>query len=149
MVPLCTDNAAMTKMMLCPVVALLTTCPLAGVLVVAAERDTSYRPTRSAPPKSWDAETERIFAEDPLGLLKGPRPSIGLRPGPTGNGTPEGGPRPDGGASGFAWSQVVSADTVVDEIKAYRTQVAPELRTEGAFKSGIRSAELETKFHQT
>jgi len=104
-------------------------------LTAPEQRDTKNRPTRSMPPKSWDAETERIFADGPFDLLKGERPSIGSSgKSPSGNNGKPG--STTGGNGPFAWSDVISAESIADEIKSYRLDVSKNVRTPSAFKGG-------------
>lgn len=98
-------------------------------------RDTKNRPTRSMPPKSWDAETERIFADGPFDLLKGERPSVGSSKGSSSGNNGKLGPA-TGGNGQFAWSDVISAESIADEIKSYRLDVSKNVRTPSAFKGG-------------
>ena len=116
------------------VTILLAAVAVAGLHAVGEQRDLSQRPTRSLPPKSWDSETERIFSQRPAALLKGVRPRIGS-PGtlPDDGGPTATDPEPSGG---FAWSALISAATVTDEIKAYRLSIAENVVNPGVFKGG-------------
>ncbi|MCE9544395.1 MAG: cytochrome c [Planctomycetia bacterium] len=90
-------------------------------------------PHQSLPPKQWDKKTLSRFPEDPLGRLKGPRPSLrGSKPVSTG-GTSGGVAAPDGK---FAWSKIISAETVANEIKSSPLELADAVKNAGVFKAG-------------
>ncbi|MDA1278135.1 MAG: cytochrome c [Verrucomicrobia bacterium] len=100
-----------------------------------ATRDRTYKPTRSLPPATWDAETERLFTADPFKIVRGERPRGGAAGAPTGpNVDPDGPPGPTNGS--FAWSAIISADTVTDEIKSRLPELAQNVQTAGAFRDG-------------
>jgi hypothetical protein len=100
---------------------------------------------RAAPPKFNTAEVEQIFFTDARKMLVGPRPTSATAsksPAPS-NGapstTPETGPKPAAGTS--AWSGLVSAETLIDEINVYPPLLAAVVKTPSQFKgNGARNA---------
>jgi hypothetical protein len=117
----------------------LTACLLAQMLVLLCVLPTlaDRKLTRSRAPKSWDPETERLFEANPLDLLKGPRPNAGGRP-PSGglDAAGSGTPAKGGSPAAHAWSDLISAAAISDEIKAHRLAVTESVRTPAAFRSG-------------
>ncbi|NIL97388.1 MAG: cytochrome c [Planctomycetales bacterium] len=112
--------------LLVPVLLALSPLPL------SADRQVK----RSRPPARWDSHTERLFQTDPLEMLEGPRPAGG--PTPSGNTDGPGSPpapnhRPPGT---FAWSDVVSAAAITNEIKDLKLDVAENVRSPAVFKAG-------------
>ena len=107
---------------------------LCSATAAFAEKDRARK--RSLPPKEFDRPTTEVFSGDAKDRLRGPRPS--LEPVKSGDSRPQDNP---GGESqetvkGFAWSGVISADTLVDEIKSHRTELTRGVRNLRAFKSG-------------
>ncbi|MDH3718160.1 MAG: cytochrome c [Planctomycetota bacterium] len=117
----------------------LTACLLAQMLVVLCVLPTlaDRKVTRSRAPQTWDPETERLFEANPLDLLKGQRPAAGGRsqsggPDQPGSATPA----KSGSSGALAWSDLISAAVISDEIKAHRLTVAESVRSPAVFRSG-------------
>jgi hypothetical protein len=93
------------------------------------------KPPRALPPK-WDQRARGAFFEDVDQALVGPRPAYG-----TGASQPRmvAGANPsDGGSSGgvFAWSKIISPETVEDEIKNLNKQVDEIVTTPQKYAAG-------------
>ena len=94
---------------------------------------------RSRPPTDWDQATEAVFFADAFATLEGDRPDFAaLQAGPgrapaPGSMAGEPDARPGGG---FRWSTFVSPDTLADEIKDMRGQVANAVASASDFKGG-------------
>jgi len=100
------------------------------LLLAAAPGDP---PRQSLPPKEWDKPTRAVFPPNPQSLLRGERPQPRRADGPPT--TTPGDPAPSE-AGAFAWSKIISAEAVTNEIKSHRNEVAEHVRNIGVFKSG-------------
>jgi hypothetical protein len=88
---------------------------------------------RSRPPAgAWDRVTTDTFLPDAFSTLEGPRPAFA--PAPAGQ------PLTDAAASAlaaaFQWSTLVSADTLIDEIKDTKAAIEAACGKAGDFKGG-------------
>lgn len=106
------------------------------------------KPVRALPPQ-WSSEVLEAFVADAREKLVGERPAFAAGPVRpiAGQPTPGGNP-PDGDSGnlqgGFAWSKLISAEVIEDEIKALRLQVDQTVTTPGAFKGGgFKEARIE------
>jgi hypothetical protein len=99
---------------------------------------------RAKPPK-WDKRIVDSFFSDARSTLEGPRPNFGTPGagssvvGPT---TPSGGSPPsDSGdpaaAGSFAWSKIITADALQDEIKSYQAPVKNDVKSASDFKGNL------------
>ena len=95
------------------------------------------KPRRARPPK-FDAQVTSTFFDDASKVLNGPRPKFS-----TGNGPKQPGPgpvdpkTPDSGGKGvYAWSKLISAETVEDEIKRINLLVGQNVTTPTKFRGG-------------
>jgi hypothetical protein len=110
---------------------------LAVVAAVAAGADgPRRRPVpRSRPPASeWDAAAAGIFFDDAFGQLVGPRPAFG--PAAAETATVAAPAAAGDRSSGFAWSSLISGDTLIDEIKDMKDAVAAAVASPSSFKGG-------------
>ncbi len=111
---------------------------------------------RVLPPK-WDQRTLDKFFTDARGALEGERPNFGdgasVSPAKTPNGrTPN--PANPGAADSsaaptgeFAWSKLISADSLTDEIKSYQTAIKDEVKNPSQFKGdGFKKARRDFSF---
>jgi hypothetical protein len=114
----------------------LSLAVVAGVGVASAAAPQPVR--RAPPPAKWDKAAAGVFFDNAFAELRGPRPDfaavgkplVGSAPTATGSGQPE----PAG--DGFAWSALVSGDTLTDEIKEMKDRVAATVTTPSTFKGG-------------
>lgn len=90
-------------------------------------------------PKKFDKELLDLFFDDALGQLGPGQPGAGKpaatpteNPGGSDEGSEEG-PNPNGG---LAWSALISASTLEDEVKAQVTPAAEATKTPSTFKGG-------------
>lgn len=90
-------------------------------------------PRQSLPPKQWDKATRDLFPPHPRSRLKGERPAL-RGAAPPAESTPVETTADETGP--FAWSKIVSAETVMNEIKSYKAEVADQVRNIGAYKAG-------------
>ena len=124
---------------------------ISGTLIagqwLVADGPTGVARKRALPPK-WDDRVRDAFFTDTRGTLEGDRPifSDGTGPSATANtGTAPGGisPAGDTGATpastggAFAWSKIVSADTLQDEIKSYQTELKDNVKNPSEFKGNL------------
>lgn len=103
---------------------------------------------RALPPK-WDDRVRDAFFSDARATLEGERPNFGDRPGtapvasnsggaPSATVPASGGDSPPATAGGAgAWSKIVSADTLQDEIKSYQTEVKDNVKNPSEFKGNL------------
>jgi hypothetical protein len=98
---------------------------------------------RAEPPAgAWDPATSALFVPDAFALLpEGPRPVLDGRQASTGPQVAEPDPARSGPAAaakerGFAWSALVSEDTLTDEVKDMKERVAAAAGSATVFKGG-------------
>lgn len=105
---------------------------------------------RARPPEKWDSRVLEAFFPDARTALSGPRPNYGAAPVASGNATvaptTNGTMSPSAGGT-FAWSKIISSDTLQDEIKTLQPQLADDVKTQqvflgGAFKRSRRSLSM-------
>jgi hypothetical protein len=111
---------------------------VAAVLAAVAARADTQPPRRARPPAAgWDKATEGGFFADAFSTLAGPRPAFeavapsaapAVRPGEP--------PAAVGSGAGFKWSELVSGDTLTDEIKEMQHRLAVVVATPSTFKGG-------------
>ncbi|HEX4144346.1 MAG TPA: hypothetical protein VHY91_12630 [Pirellulales bacterium] len=89
---------------------------------------------RSHPPK-WDAEGADIFFPDARQALVGPRPTASALAGSSGS-SDAGAGGSAGAGSNFAWSQLISSDTLEAEVKSIVRQLGETLRNQSGFTGG-------------
>jgi len=120
-------------------------CLLSGIFLLTisiarCEQDTrqtkrpnsKIRPTRAEPPGSWDPATEKLFQGDPFEAVRGSRPEKN-RAAPSASESAV----PQQGINGLVpWSKLISEETVTDEIKNLKPEVAQNVRRPGTFKAG-------------
>jgi len=111
-------------------------------LMAASASGQSARPKpvrRSAPPPAWDAAAvSGTFLEDAFTVLQGERPDFKTMSrgsgGPASVGPAEAGTA--AGGSGVKWSAIVSEETLTDEIKDMKGNLAQAVASPSAFKGG-------------
>lgn len=114
-------------------------CLVACVMDAAAGQPRGRSPVapRRAPPPAgdWDRATAEAFVADAFATLEGPRPAF--RPRDAGAGTTDP-PNPTAATpgAGLAWSSLVSADTLADEIKDAGAAITKACAKPGDFKGG-------------
>ncbi|HEY1784104.1 MAG TPA: hypothetical protein VGG30_01100 [Pirellulales bacterium] len=91
---------------------------------------------RSNPPKLDQAEGADIFFPDARQALVGPRPTASAVAGAGAPGSADGGAAGPGGAGAFAWSHLISADSLETEVKALVRQLGETLKNSSAFTGG-------------
>jgi hypothetical protein len=117
---------------------------MVGQQWLAAEGPANSAKRRALPPK-WDQRTLDKFFPDPRATLDGERPAFGNASGVATN-TPH---SDDVGAAGntadsaiplpagdFAWSKLIAAESLVDEIKSYPNLVKADVKSPSDFKGG-------------
>ena len=110
---------------------------LGGALSLAQSAGKKKTVRRSRPPK-FDQGVLDLFAPDPKSLLKGERPARTgtarpVVPVPTPGGKT---PTPPPAAGGFAWSKIISRDTLESEVKRMNDVVQTTVTTPGRYNSG-------------
>lgn len=108
----------------------LAVCLVANLL--PAQRTQNHRRARHP---DWQDVPSGIFFEDAFrDGLTGPRPKVrGAKTGKR-NSQPDTKPSEAAESSGFAWSQLISASTIENEIKAIKPRVEDSVKTAGHFK---------------
>jgi len=108
---------------------------LCGLCAPAEAVDDPSQP-RALPPE-WPQDVLDVFFEDARAALVGPRPDyqaarvVASQPSATPGGTGE-----QAASSGFAWTELVDADTIETEIKRQLTSLQKLTATPSAFKGG-------------
>jgi len=120
---------------------------IAGQLLVA-DGPPGVARKRALPPK-WDDRVRDAFFSDARATLEGDRPKFADGTGSTATASNTGGApsttAPSGGgdsgapAAGGAnaWSKIVSADTLQDEIKSYQTEIKDNVKNPSEFKGNL------------
>jgi hypothetical protein len=137
-------------------VSLVIMAMIIGHRLLIADGAPNSGKKRALPPK-WDQRTLDKFLTDARGALEGERPNFG-------DGTKS--KAPDGGKAGqttpsagspnsnpttptgeFAWSKLISADSLTDEIKSYQTALKDEVKNPSQFKGdGFKKARRDFSF---
>ncbi len=99
-------------------------------------------PKRARPPR-WSKRDSDVFFGDAREKLNGPRPSAGSGGGSSAaplasGGTPsatDSAPTPSDGGT-FAWSNLISSDTIEGEVKALQKEISETVQTPAQFKGG-------------
>jgi len=122
-----------------------TTALVAACLVAQGAPDASgqnpRRPRvdvpRSPPPQgTWDRVTAETFLPDAFATLQGTRPAFGAGPRRAVDPAATGGSAEPTSAGGFAWSALVSEDTLTDEVKDAKAGLAAACAKPTDFKGG-------------
>jgi hypothetical protein len=118
-----------------PAVAVMMAAMLAAVIASAADRGAQRPRRRAAAPPTFDKATTGTFFDDAFGTLHGPRPAFA-----TGSAAPRAaaGQNEAAGAvaNGIAWSQLISEETLTDEVKDRKADVAGAVAKSSDFKGG-------------
>jgi hypothetical protein len=117
---------------------------LLAAVAFAAGPTRESKGRRALPPK-WPQSVTDVFFPDARDKLVGERPDYASTaksthrslptPGANASAGGGGGEAPAGG-SGFAWSKLISAETIEDEIKSLQTKVSENVTTPAKFKGG-------------
>lgn len=112
-----------------------------AAVVLAADAQSARRPAkpvkRAAPP-IWPPAVRDVFFKDAREKLVGQRPDFGHRVAKNTGSSKGDAPPPAGEEAGakFAWSKLISAATIEDEIKSMKNLVAADVTTATKFKGG-------------
>ncbi|MEX0587033.1 MAG: hypothetical protein WD176_10335, partial [Pirellulales bacterium] len=103
----------------------------------AAPRGSEAKPRRAKPPK-WDDRTRGAFFEDARSALVGERPAYeqgaASRSAAAAETSPTDDPSPAGG--GYAWSKIISRETIEDEVKTLSKALETTVTTPQRYASG-------------
>jgi len=93
---------------------------------------------RAAPPSAvWDPPTAMSFSADAFAELEGPRPDFSMKDQqPTAAAAVPAGSMTANTTGGFAWSPLVSEETLTDEIKDLKATAARAVSSQTEFKGG-------------
>lgn len=111
---------------------------VAATVAGAADRGARKPVKRAAPPAQFDKASETTFYDDAFATLQGTRPTFaGLPRGPSTAATSAGGTAgPESAAGGFKWSTLISEETLTDEVKDRKADVAGAVAKPTDFKGG-------------
>jgi hypothetical protein len=116
------------------------TALLASSLDAAEPKRPAATPKRAKPPDHWDQRVLDTFFPDARAALTGPRPQTDASASPKPNASQSAGAQPDPSASdadlSTPWSQLISAETLQDEIKSLAPLLAADVRTQQTFLAG-------------
>lgn len=121
--------------------AMLPILLFALAMVVAATQGASPRSpkvSRALPPK-WSKAVTDVFFTDARQKLVGERPNYGTAATVAKASSPASAPTeiaPVSAAGSFAWSKLISRETIEDEIKSLQKQVSEDVTTLAKFKGG-------------
>ena len=122
-----------------------TTALVAACLVALGARDARGQASRrtradvprSSPPQGeWDRVTAETFLPDAFATLQGKRPAFGTGPRRVEDPAAADGSAEPVPAGGFAWSALVSEDTLTDEVKDAKAGLAAACAKPTDFKGG-------------
>src|SRR5262245_35232673 len=104
---------------------------------------------RAAPPTKWESRVTDTFFPDARAVLVGPRPetlsSTASKSQSAGNGQQAvSGQQLAVGAPTFAWSKLITAETLQDEIKSLAPLLADDVKTQQAFLGGANKKSRRT-----
>lgn len=122
--------------------AALALVPAGGTTGAPAGRPRSALPekVRARPPATWDKATESAFFPDAFATLEGERPDFAAPAAapaaPLTAGPGAAAPSSAGAGDGFAWSRLVSPDTLADEVKDSKARLAAAVASASDFKGG-------------
>lgn len=107
---------------------------------VAAESDVK-KEKRAAPPTKWDQRVTKEFFPDAFKELKGTRPDYAAGNGKSEPAAPSAGGNggttsSDAPSGAFAWSKLISAETLQDEIKSHQPLLAADVKSKQVFLGG-------------
>ena len=109
----------------------------AGAQGAAGDRGAPKPRKRAAPPARFEKATTTTFFDDAFTTLQGPRPSFAAGDrGPTAPGAVAQPTTGDPTVGGFIWSKIVSEETLTDEIKDRKADVAAAVANPSDFKGG-------------
>jgi len=92
-------------------------------------------PQKRAKPPQWDKSVRGIFFDDARQKLVGPRPDYGQAAQTVA--TPaESGDEPPRAGTSFAWSKLIAAEVLEDQIKSLQSAVNATVQTPSPFKGG-------------
>lgn len=116
-------------------------CHFAAIYFTIAGCRTSAEPAPRAAPPSFSAEDKALFPEDPWKLLHGERPAATVGKEASGAANHEEDRRDAHASPNIAWSKVVDAESLADEIKRIALELNPLLSSETTFRSQLRPCE--------
>ena len=103
----------------------------------AGDRGATKPRKRAAPPARFDKATTSTFFDDAFTTLQGPRPRFeAVGRGPVASGAVAQPTTGDPTAGGFLWSKIVSEETLTDEVKDRKADVATAVANPSDFKGG-------------
>jgi cytochrome c556 len=111
--------------------------------VFAQQKESPTATKRAAPPSKWDKRVTDVFFPDARKALEGTRPDYGtgsktVSPTPPAGGESitSGNPSENSAGSTFAWSKIISAETLQDEVKSLQPLLAVDVKTQQVFLGG-------------
>jgi len=107
---------------------------LCATALAAGDQDAANA-KRAAPPTKWDTRVTDVFFPDARKVLVGPRPAYTNAAKPDATGKEATGAQPATGQT-FAWSKLISADELQNEIKSLSTSLADSVKTQQGFLGG-------------
>jgi hypothetical protein len=117
------------------VITVLAPLPWLATAQAQSDRPRSGVPRpRAEPPGSWSPAVTSQFFSDAFAELEGPRPDFTKLPEPNDSGS--GSTEDDAPAGPGAWSSLVSADTLADEIKTMKMEVDKTIAKKRDFTGG-------------
>jgi hypothetical protein len=108
---------------------------LLGVAVGVVMSQTEPLVAKEARPPKWSRDVLDAFFEDARDKLAGPRPDYGASAEPK-NSAQASSLQRAGGGSAFAWSKLITPDTLETEVKRLSQSVARTVTTPSQFKGG-------------
>jgi len=123
-----------------------TLCLLAIGILFA--QDSHAADQQAPPPTKWDSRVTDTFFPDARKALNGERPKW-LSPNAALSSGKAGGEKPsaagdDTAVGAFAWSKLVSPETLADEVKSLNTDLIDEVKTQQAFLGGANKKSRRT-----
>jgi hypothetical protein len=105
-------------------------------LLAAGDQDNASA-KRAPPPTKWDSRVTDVFFPDARKVLVGPRPTYAASGAKADGASKEAASASQKGTSGtFAWSKLISADELQNEVKSLSTSLADAVKTQQGFLGG-------------
>lgn len=120
-----------------PAIVLALVVAAIAAQVAAGERGSTKPRKRAAPPAQFDRASTGTFFDDAFATLQGPRPVFSA--GAVGPAAPAADTQPGGteaASGGLRWSTLVSEETLTDEVKDRKADVAAAVAKSSDFKGG-------------
>jgi len=118
-------------------VVLIAAAVLVSWTLLAAGDQDGSNAKRAAPPAKWESRVTDVFFPDARKVLVGPRPAYAASGAKADGASKESATETQKGAGGtFAWSKLIAADELQNEVKSLSAVLADAVKTQQGFLGG-------------